>query len=171
MQPDHLPGPLPEGTSKNERQREIDRLEKLARLLDSAFPLVGNFRIGVDGLIGLIPGIGDLVGASLSTYMVVKAAQLGASTFSLIRMMSNILIESLVGIIPILGDLFDVTWRANERNMRVLQNQLSHEPPLRGSKKRLTTAVILLLLVFVLVLFGLVFLAFSLLWMLISSIG
>lgn len=156
---------------KNEFDQDVERLQKLARLLDSAFPIAGNFRIGVDGIIGLIPGVGDVVGAALSTYMIVKAAQMGASTFNLIRMMSNVLIEAIVGVIPFLGDLFDVAFRANERNVRLLEKQLDKEPSRINSKTRLSSAVVLLLVMFVLALISLVFLAFKLLLMLFSSFG
>ena len=155
----------------NEFDQDVERLQKLARLLDSAFPLAGNFRIGVDGIIGLIPGVGDVVGAALSTYMIVKAAQMGASTFNLIRMMSNVLIEAIVGVIPFLGDLFDVAFRANERNVRLLEKQLDKEPSRVNSKARLSSAVVLLLVMFILILMCLVFLAFKLLLMLFSSFG
>ncbi len=153
----------------NEFDQDVQRLQKLARLLDSAFPIAGNFRIGVDGIIGLIPGVGDVVGAALSTYMIIKAAQMGASTFNLIRMMSNVLVESIVGVIPFLGDLFDVAFRANERNVRLLQKQLDKEPSRVNSKARLSTAVVMLLAMFILILASLVFLAFKLLLMLFSS--
>ena len=128
-----LPDTKPKSPS-NELDQEVLRLQKLAKLLDSAFPIVGNFRIGVDGIIGLIPGIGDVAGASLSTYMIIKAAQMGASTFNLIRMMANVLIEAIVGVIPFLGDLFDVAFRANERNVRLLQKQLDKEPSRANSR-------------------------------------
>lgn len=155
----------------SEIDQDVQRLQKLARLLDSAFPLAGNFRIGVDGIIGLIPGVGDVVGAALSTYMIVKAAQMGASTFNLIRMMSNVLIESIVGVIPFLGDLFDIAFRANERNVRMLEKQLSKEPSRVNSKTRLSAAIVLLLAMFILILTSLVFLAFKLLFLLFSSFG
>jgi hypothetical protein len=166
------PPGLPEAEREHQSikfDQDVQRLQKMAKLLDSAFPIVGNFRIGVDGIIGLIPGIGDVVGASLSTYMIVKAAQMGASTFNLIRMMANVLFEAIVGVIPFLGDLFDVAFRANERNVRLLQKQLDKEPSRVNSKTRLSAAVILLLGVFVAVLISLVLLAFKLLLMLFSG--
>ena len=176
--PSQHPTPLPEEDpvlQPEVRAKDFDqdvlRLQKFARLLDSAFPIAGNFRIGVDGIIGLIPGIGDVVGASLSTYMIIKAAQMGASTFNLIRMMANVLIEAIVGVIPFLGDLFDVAFRANERNVRLLQKQLDKEPSRANSRTRLSAAVMLLLIVFIVVLISLVLLAFKLLLMLFSGFG
>jgi hypothetical protein len=101
--------------------------------------------------------------------MIVKAAQMGASTFNLIRMMSNVLLESLVGVIPFLGDLFDIAFRANERNVALLQKQLDKEHSRINSKTRLSTAVVLMLVAFIIVVIALLYLAFKLLLMLFSS--
>lgn len=101
------------------------RLDRLAWLLDSAIRLPGGFRIGVDGIIGLVPGMGDLVGAALSSYLVVEAARLKLPFRLLARMTMNILIELVVGVIPIVGDIFDFAFKANLRNMRILNEYLS----------------------------------------------
>lgn len=116
-------------------ERSLRKLRALARLLDNSVPLPGGYRIGLDGLIGLIPGFGDAVGASLSAYIIWRAAQLGASWTTLLRMTGNALIDALVGSIPILGDLFDFVWKANQRNMDLLESTL-HKPPARGSAQQ-----------------------------------
>ena len=101
------------------------RLDRLAWLLDSAIRLPGGFRIGLDGIIGLVPGIGDLVGTALSSYLVVEAARLKLPFRLLARMAMNVLIELVVGVIPIVGDIFDFAFKANLRNMRILNEYLS----------------------------------------------
>ena len=114
------------------RAREA-RLRAYARLLDSAVRLPGGFRIGLDGLIGLVPGVGDIVGAGLSGYLVVAAARLGVSRTVLARMIANVVIESVVGAVPIVGDAFDFVFKANERNVRLLHRELERREAERGS--------------------------------------
>jgi len=103
----------------------IARLRTLARLLDSAWGVPGTrYRFGVDAIVGLIPGIGDIVGAVFSVFIVFQAARLGAPPSTLFRMMSNIGLDTIIGEIPLLGDLFDVGWQANNRNMALLDQHL-----------------------------------------------
>lgn len=107
---------------KDKKDSDLKRLHKWAWFLDSSIPVPGtNFRIGVDAIIGLIPGIGDLMGTILSSYILLGAAREGTSKAILIRMVINILIESLMGLIPIVGDIFDMVWKANLRNMKLLE--------------------------------------------------
>lgn len=103
----------------------IQRLRKLSRLLDSAFGIPGTkFRVGLDPILGLIPGAGDLVGTALSAYIVIEAARLGVPRATLGKMVSNILLESVVGAVPVLGDWFDFAWKANLKNMELLETHL-----------------------------------------------
>ncbi len=136
------------GSQHNRSERSLSKLRALARLLDNAIPLPGGYRIGLDGLIGLIPGFGDAVGASLSAYIILRAAQMGASWTTLLRMTGNVLIDGFVGLIPILGDLFDFAWKANQRNM-VLLDEALQRPPAGGTPEhrlRLVAIVIVALL-------------------------
>lgn len=95
--------------------------ERLAWWLDNAIAVPGTrFRIGFDAVIGLIPGIGDLVGTLLSGYIIAVAAAQGLPRSALLRMAINVGIEAIVGVVPILGDLFDAAWKANQRNVRLL---------------------------------------------------
>src|SRR5262245_63541308 len=88
------------------------RLARLAWLLDSSIPIPGTrFSIGIDALIGLVPGVGDLVGALLSTYIVYEAWRGGASKHVLLRMMFNVLVEGCVGSVPLFGDGLDAAWK------------------------------------------------------------
>lgn len=111
-------------------------LGRLAWLLDDAIRLPGGFRIGLDGLIGLIPGIGDGIGLLASGYIVAAAARLGAPKSILARMTLNVLLESIIGIVPVLGDLFDFAWKANLRNLELLNRYLDNPAPARKAARR-----------------------------------
>jgi hypothetical protein len=108
-------------------------LDALGELLDDSIPIPGTRRrIGLDALIGLLPGVGDLVGALLSTYIIAAAARLGVSRATLLRMAANVGVEALVGMVPLLGDLFDAGWKANLRNLRLVRRSL--ESPQRTTR-------------------------------------
>lgn len=92
--------------------------------MDNSIRLPTGHRIGVDGLIGLIPGIGDVAGAAISSYFLVQAARLKVPGTVMARMAGNIVVETVLGAIPVLGDLFDLTYKANARNYRLLENFL-----------------------------------------------
>ena len=115
-------------TRPRSRAERIARLDALASLLDTAFIVPGtNIRFGVDALIGLVPGIGDAVTTAMSLYIVHEARVLGAPRHLVARMLMNVALDSVVGAVPLLGDAFDVMWRANRRNMALLQNHLDRE--------------------------------------------
>ena len=97
------------------------RLTSLAWLLDNSIQIPGTrFRIGLDAIIGLLPGLGDVVGVLLSSYIVREAARLGAPPSVLTRMAFNVAVEGIVGLVPFLGDVFDAAWKANQRNLALL---------------------------------------------------
>lgn len=115
----HDPHTLHDAVS--DRVRRIARLRLIARLMDNAIEIPGTgIRFGLDSLIGLIPGAGDAVTAGVSLYIVYEAAKLGATRGQLAMMLGNIAIDTLVGTIPVLGDLFDLTFKANVRNLRMM---------------------------------------------------
>lgn len=93
---------------------------KLSRLLDSSIPLPGGFRIGLDGILGLIPGVGDALGGLLSSIILYQAYQRNVPKMVMLRMLLNVMIDAFIGAIPLLGDLFDFFWKANEKNARLL---------------------------------------------------
>jgi hypothetical protein len=97
------------------------RISKLSWFLDEAISLPGGYRIGWDGVIGLIPGLGDLLGLAASGYILYLAAQGGVGKAVLVRMAFNVLLESAIGSVPIIGDLFDFVFKANTRNLQLLQ--------------------------------------------------
>jgi hypothetical protein len=104
----------------------IADVEAVARWFDYAFVLPGGFRFGLAGIIGLVPGFGDLVDALVSLYIVHRAIRLGVSRVGIARMMVNVAIEAIAGSIPIAGDLFDVAFKANRRNYRLLKAHMAH---------------------------------------------
>lgn len=110
-------------TATNDNKTRLERLRALSHLLDDAIPIPGtSYRVGLDPLLGLIPGAGDYIGAILSAYIVIQGARMGASRETLLRMGWNILVEMVAGTIPIVGDLFDVAWKANARNIELLES-------------------------------------------------
>ncbi len=104
----------------------LNRLRKFSRLLDNAIGIPGTkFRVGLDPILGLIPGGGDFLGTVLSAYLVIEAARLGLPKETLLKMVSNIVLESVVGTIPVVGDLFDVAWKANTKNFELVEAHLN----------------------------------------------
>lgn len=119
-------GPIP-GLSRS-RADTVARLDALSRLLDNAFVLPGTqIRFGFDGLIGLVPGIGDVITTALSAYLVFEASRLGLPRRAIARMVANVAFDAAIGIIPVVGDAADVMFRANRRNMRILREHLERE--------------------------------------------
>jgi hypothetical protein len=117
-------------------------VQQLAWLLDSSIPIPGTrFTVGLDALIGLIPFLGDLVGVLLSTVILGEAARLGAPKSVLMRMSFNVGLEGLVGIVPFAGDAFDAVFKANQRNVRLLEAWLE-EPRRTARSSRLLGAAI-----------------------------
>src|SRR6056297_809540 len=99
----------------------LRRIKRYSQLLDAAWRVPGtSFRIGYDSLIGLVPGVGDLIGGGLSLYLIGEAAQLGLPRRTLARMALNAGFEVLIGSIPIVGDVFDAIFKANLRNLRLI---------------------------------------------------
>lgn len=130
------------------------RLDWLSRVLDTAWSIPGTpYRIGVDGILGLIPGIGDPLGAVLSSYLIFEAARIGAPKHILLRMVGNVALESLVGVIPVLGDVFDIAWKANVRNLALLR---AHEGDLRVSDRSPRQVMALIVMALLLILAGVI---------------
>ena len=103
----------------------VARLETFARFLDGAFRVPGtNIRVGADALIGLVPGIGDVVTTAMSAYIVWEARNLGLPRSAIARMVANVAIDAAVGALPLAGDVLDVFWRANQRNMKIIRDHL-----------------------------------------------
>lgn len=104
---------------------EIEKLDRLSTLLDSRFRIPGTpIRFGWDSLLGLIPGAGDLASLGPSAYLIYKSYQLGARKRTILRMTANTGLDLVVGAVPVLGDVFDLAFRANNRNFALLRREL-----------------------------------------------
>lgn len=162
---EHPPTDLVAGPDGEERR---DLLALYAWMLDSSIRLPGGFRIGLDGLLGLIPVVGDVLAALLSGGIVVHGIRSGASAPVVLRMLGNIVLELVVGAVPVVGDLFDFAFRANERNVRLLQR---HTDQPRAMRRRSLAWVTLVGAGLLAVLAGIAILLWQLLALIISSVG
>ncbi len=115
-----------------ERSRRIawlfrdETLRKLEILLDEAFRIPGTrIRFGIDGIIGLVPGLGDVIGGLLSLVIPLAAWVRGVPYITLVRMLVNLGIDVLIGTVPVFGDAFDIAWKPNRRNYALLQRHLA----------------------------------------------
>lgn len=120
-----------------DRRPRIERLERdavdaamarvttVARVMDALFVIPGTgIRLGFDAILGLVPVLGDLLSQAIATYIIWEARQLGVSKLTLWRMVGNTLLDTVVGAVPFAGDVFDVAFRANMKNLRLLQRHL-----------------------------------------------
>jgi hypothetical protein len=109
-------------TAERPGDAQLARARVIARALDTAIRIPGTkIRFGGDALLGLIPGIGDAAGAVFSAYLILLGSKLGLPTSTLVRMVGNVAIDTLVGSVPIVGDVFDVAWKSNMRNLALLE--------------------------------------------------
>ena len=139
------------------QHRGLKHLGRLAKLMDAQFRIPGtDIRFGLDGIIGLIPGAGDLSTFAVSGYMIWIMANNGASGFVLAKMILNILIDALIGSIPFIGDVFDIAFKANMRNMRLMQEHYE-EGRHRGSAWKLIIPVLIVLFLIIIVIISLTY--------------
>src|SRR3954471_19526176 len=99
----------------------LARMRFLSQFLDNSIRLPGGYRIGFDPIIGLVPGLGDILGSAFSLWLIYDAARLGIRKRHLVRMAVNVAIETVAGAVPFIGDLFDAVWKANARNMEIVE--------------------------------------------------
>ncbi len=151
--------------------KKINSLRRLSQLLDNAIGIPGTkYRFGLDPILGLIPGGGDTIAGALGAYIIIEAARMGIPRKVLGKMIGNILFDSLVGTVPVLGDLFDVAWKANARNMTLLESNLSVDQQEQNRKSDLIFLILLtvLLLIIVVGFAALTFVIIRWLWHLIN---
>lgn len=111
--------------STTEKEHNQKMLQRLVWLTDNSIPLPGtSYKFGIDPLLGLLPWVGDTLGAALSSYIIIIAARLGAPRSVLLKMAFNVALDAMVGALPGVGDLFDFAWKANQRNVRLLEHYL-----------------------------------------------
>lgn len=133
----------------------LGKVRRLAKLMDSQFSIPGTrYRFGFDGLLGLIPGVGDLGTFAVSGYMIMIMAQNGASGFVLARMALNILLDAAIGSIPFLGDLFDFAFKANTRNLRLMEEHYAEGRHRGGAWKVVVPVLLVLALIIGLIIYG-----------------
>lgn len=144
------------GTDVATRARNV---RVLARLLDNAIPIPGtSWKIGLDPIVGLIPGIGDLISAVLSGYIILEAARADIPTLTLAKMLRNVGVDTLFGAVPALGDVFDAAWKSNTRNVALLERHLAVVvEPAREKRSVLGRTVLALITLVVIVGAGLAF--------------
>jgi hypothetical protein len=132
--------PLPLGP---EERRRLDRLQRVALLLDNAIPIPGTrYRVGLDPILGLIPGVGDAVGTAMAGYIVVEAARFGVPRSVLLRMLVNIGIDTALGAVPAVGDVFDFVWKADAKNLALLHEHLGQPVRTRRTSRRVLAVVV-----------------------------
>lgn len=113
------------GTAAATPDQELATLERIASLLDDRFQIPGtSIRFGLDPILGLVPGVGDFVAAGSAVYMIYVAGRLGVPLATRIRMVWNVFLDFLVGAVPIFGDVFDLVFKANRRNLDLIRRHL-----------------------------------------------
>src|SRR3954451_19934722 len=129
--------------------RQLRHLETLAKLMDNQFRIPGtNFRFGLDAIIGLIPGAGDLTTFGISGVMVFIMAQNGASGAVLSKMILNVLIDTIIGSIPLIGDIFDVGFKSNTKNIRLMKEHYLEGRHKGGAWKVVVPVMIIFIILF-----------------------
>jgi hypothetical protein len=145
------------GEQSRERRFDDEFAEQLAWLLDSSIRL-GPISVGLDGLIGLIPGLGDIVTNIMSALIVIRAMQNGVHKAAILRMLLNLGIDTAVGSVPVVGDVFDFAYKANQKNIRIYRESLgSDRKPLRDWAF-IALVIVALIALIVLPILGLIYL-------------
>lgn len=133
--------------SVDSKNVQMKKLDKLAWWLDSSIRIPGtSWRVGLDGIIGLVPGIGDVSAGAISSYILMKAVKMKVPITVIIRMTFNILLESAVGTIPVIGDWFDFAYKANKRNVNLMQDYLTDEDAVT-TRSTFTVAIVVCLVI------------------------
>lgn len=145
--------PLSKSTPRLSVQRTaaLSRLRRISHLLDNAVQIPGvEYRVGIDPLIGLLPGGGDLITGFIAVYIIAESTRMGVPAATLGRMGLNVLIDVLSGTIPMIGDLFDVAWKSNSKNVALLEQHLENPRPSGLADKIFAFVLITVLLAVVL---------------------
>ncbi|SHH78044.1 DUF4112 domain-containing protein [Marivita hallyeonensis] len=128
-----MPAPL----TASEKDRRLARMQTLARRLDSQFRIPGTrIRFGWDSVLGLVPGLGDLITVGPAALMIVEAYRLGVRKRTLIRMGANAAADFVLGGVPVIGDAFDLFFKANRRNLALVEADLGRHAPLTAEEKK-----------------------------------
>lgn len=129
------------------QQRTLEALRRVAQLLDSAVVVPGtSYRVGLDPILGLLPGLGDLVSPVFAIALLWQARQLAIPKVVQLRMIFNVAVDTLIGVVPFIGDLFDFAWKANIRNMALLERHAFEEHPASAGDWAFVTGMVVLLI-------------------------
>jgi len=154
------------------KSTDLTRARALARLLDAAVGIPGTpLRIGMDAVLGLIPGAGDMVAAALGGYIVLAAVRNGAPRAVVVRMLGNIGIDALLGSIPVIGDIFDVAYKSNIRNAELLERYALEPGRVVAATRRQQIVVVAALVLLVMAAGLLTYLFFRLIWRAFAGLG
>ncbi len=135
------------GAPGTEVATRLRNVRVLARILDSSIPIPGTkWTIGFDPIVGLIPGIGDLIGAVLSGYIILEAARAEVPTLTLVRMLVNVGIDTMLGAVPAVGDVFDAAWKSNMKNVALLERHLAAPAREKRNVIALTALVLIVMM-------------------------
>ena len=129
------------------QEQRLDALRKVSRLLDSSMQVPGTtYRVGLDPILGLVPGIGDLVSPLFTIAVLWQGRELSLPRVVQLRMIFNVAIDTLLGMVPVAGDLFDFAWKANDRNMALLERHAYEERGAAGADWLFVILLVVLLL-------------------------
>ncbi len=143
------------GIVRDDPASRTRRVRVLAQLLDNSITVPGTgWKIGLDPIVGLIPGIGDLIGAVLSGYIILEAARADVPGFVLFRMLANLGFDTLLGAVPAVGDVFDAAWKSNTKNVALLERHLSKQGERPVSKRRGSVGPLVLTVIALLAIVG-----------------
>lgn len=137
------------------QQQRLEHLRSLSALLDTKYEGPLGFRFGIDGLLGLVPVVGDMITSGMSLYIIAQAATMGVGASTLIRMAINVGIENLFDMIPVIGNLFDFYWKSNAKNLILIEKHLAN-PARETIRSRMVIALVCCILVFLLLISSIV---------------
>ena len=130
--------------TKESPPRQLVRARTLSRILDDLVPIPGtSWRVGLDPLLGLLPGVGDWMSWAVSLHIMWSAARLGAGPSLLLRMLGNQALDAVAGAVPLVGDLFDLGWKANSRNLALLETYVADPVRVRAQSRTKVAGVLL----------------------------
>ena len=147
-----FPARSPDTAPSTDLATRTRNVRVLSRLLDNSIPIPGtSWKIGFDPIVGLIPGIGDLIGAVLSGYIILEAARAEVPTLTLARMLVNVGIDTMLGAIPAVGDVFDAAWKSNMKNVALLERHLAVSAAPARKTRNVLGVIVLALIVLVII--------------------
>ena len=147
------------------KAKKLSRLRRLSQILDNAIPIPGTKkRIGIDPIIGMLPGGGDLITGGLGAYIILESARMGVDREIIGKMVGNIVLDAIAGTVPVVGDLFDMGWKANVKNIALLEKHLEINPNSNKTDWLFLVGLTILLLAIVIGFAALTFFVLRWLW-------